>query len=148
MDMNFPASLFLSKKYSILANGSTASPMEKGEFIFPMAATFKAGSTRERLKAKIISSFMLMAHFIGALSATLKKMDSEGFYSTMHSSIPASGKMENLMAMNQFKSTLMAASTLVILLMASSKEKDSIFGLMEKFTLDNLKMVKCMAAEL
>jgi hypothetical protein len=87
------------------------SPTEKAEFISQVAAIFKGGSIKERLKDKIIFLFILMVPFIEALLATLKKMDLAGFFSTMALSILVYGKMENLTPIKEYKFILTAAST-------------------------------------
>ena len=109
--MNSPVFLFLTKKYTTLANGLMVFPMEKAESISLMAAIFKAGLSRERPKDKIIFSFMPMAPFIEALLATLRKMDLADFFSTMVLSILVFGLTENLMPMKHFKFILTEVST-------------------------------------
>lgn len=105
-----------------------------------MDAFSKVGLIRVRLKAKIIFSFILMGLFTEDLSKIPKKMDLENLLIITDSNIKVFGKMTRLMVLEELKIIQMVANILGTSIKALNKEKDNIFGLMEKCTLDNLKM--------
>lgn len=113
---------------------------EKVEYISQMDAFSKVGLIRVRLKAKIIFSFILMGLFTEDLSKIPKKMDLENLLIITDSNIKVFGKMTRLMVLEELKIIQMVANILGTSIKALNKEKDNIFGLMEKCTLDNLKM--------
>lgn len=81
-------------------------------YIFQMGAFLKDGSIKVRLRARTISSFILMVPFTEDLSKVQKNMVLESLFFIVISNIQDLGKMINLMGSKAYKSILMAVGIL------------------------------------